>query len=124
MIFGIGVDIIEVSRLDKEAKISDNFFSRVFTEKEIEYCESKKFSAQHYAGRFAAKEAFFKALGTGLRDGLTWKDVELTNDELGKPSLCFSGRAKEIIKEKNIKNAQVSLSHIKKLAKAFVILET
>lgn len=118
MIFGIGIDIIEVSRLDKA-----NIQKKVFTTNEIEYCEQKRFKAQYYAVRFAAKEAFLKALGTGLRDGIIWKDIEVVNDELGKPSIVLHQKAKELFEKLHISNIHVSLSHIKDLAIAVVILE-
>lgn len=126
MIFGIGIDIIEVDRIRKQIDAkSRSFASKIFTGKEIEYCESKlKNKAQNYAVRFAAKEAFFKALGTGWRDGLAWKDVEIENDELGKPNVILHGKSKRIIQESNISKIHVSLSHIKDVAVAVVILET
>ena len=80
MILGIGTDIIEVSRIEKEiSKERQGFQKKVFTANEIQYCETKRFKAQNYAARFAAKEACLKAIGTGLRDGLSWKDIEILN---------------------------------------------
>ena len=125
MIFGIGIDIIEVERISKQvANSSNNFIQKIFTEKEIAYCETKiKNKAQNYAARFAAKEAFFKAIGTGWRDGFKWKEIEIQNDELGKPIINVSGKIQKFIEENNIINIHVSLSHLKEIAVAVVILE-
>ncbi|MBN2382727.1 holo-ACP synthase [bacterium] len=126
MIFGVGIDIIEVSRLDQEwhsEESKENFIAAVFTDREIAYCEQKKYKARHYAARYALKESFFKALGTGWRYGMTWKEVEVLNDDLGKPELCIHGKAEEYIRAKNISAIHVSLSHIKEIAVAVVILE-
>ncbi len=83
MIYGIGIDLIEVERIRRQLDRSDRFIKRIFTPDEIVYCESKKNKAQNYAARFAAKEAFFKALGTGWRSGLAFNHVEIINDSLG-----------------------------------------
>lgn len=125
MLYGIGIDIIEVKRIEKQVgNEASAFIKKIFTSQEIDYCESKiKNKAQNYAVRFAAKEAFFKALGTGWRDGLSWQDVEITNDELGKPNILVTGKSQTIIQEKNIKHIHVSLSHIKEIAIAVVIME-
>ncbi len=125
MIFGIGIDIIEVARIERQLlKASKAFEQKIFTNKEIEYCNSKlKNKAQNYAVRFAAKEAFFKAIGTGWRDGLNWKEIEVENDELGKPSIILYGNSKKLIDNNKITRIHVSLSHIKEIAVAVVILE-
>ncbi|MCI0496024.1 holo-ACP synthase [candidate division KSB1 bacterium] len=125
MIFGIGIDIIEVARIEKQIEAESNsFVNKIFTDNEVRYCETKiKNKAQNYAARFAAKEAFFKALGTGWRDGLSWKDIEIENDDLGKPSILLTGKSKQIIQENNISTVHVSLSHIREIAVAVVILE-
>ena len=125
MIFGIGIDTIEVSRIERQILKEKKFFIKnIFTDKEIEYCETKiKNKAQNYAARFAAKEAFLKAIGTGLRDGLKWKEIEIENDELGKPELLVAGKTKQLIKENKISKIHVSLSHINEIAVAIVILE-
>ena len=124
LIFGIGIDIIEVARMEKQ--ISDggsSFQKRIFTENEITYCEQKRNKAQHYAARFSAKEAFFKAIGTGWRNGLTWKEIEVLNDDLGKPNIFLHGKTKQFIEDNHIKNIHLSLSHLKETAVAVVILE-
>jgi len=123
MISGVGIDIIEVERIRKQITEKDKFKRRIFTKKEIEYCESKKNRAQNYAARFAAKESFFKAIGTGLRGGITFKDIEIVNDKLGKPEIVLYGNAKRFISEKKLSNIHVSLSHTKDFACAVVIIE-
>lgn len=122
MIIGIGTDIVEVTRIAKSIEKID-FKEKVFSKTEILYCEAKKNKAESFAARFAAKEAYFKALGTGWRGGMAFNEVEIRNDELGKPSLHVLGKTAEISKEKNIKTIHVSLSHTKETAMATVILE-
>lgn len=123
MIFGIGIDAIEIDRVDGKVHYDKGLRSRLFTSGEIEYCESKTNSALNYAARFAAKEAFLKALGTGLREGLAFVDIEVINDELGKPHLVLHGAAREHAEARGITNIQVSLSHLKHTACAIVTLE-
>ena len=126
MIFGTGIDLIDIKRIKRSLEKSDQFCQSLFTENEIQYCMRAKnlnVQSQCFAARFAAKEAFFKALGTGLRDGLQWKDVEVVNDDLGKPSLHLQNKALEVIKVNKIDNIQLSLSHDKSHATAVVILE-
>ncbi len=122
MIIGIGTDIAEVNRIAKSIE-NNSFKEKVFSLKEITYCETKVNKAESFAARFAAKEAFFKALGTGWRGGMAFNEVEVVNDELGKPTLNILGSTAEIIKDKNIKFIHVSLSHVKDLAMATVVLE-
>lgn len=122
MIIGIGTDIVEVARIAKSIeKIA--FRVKVFSKIEITYCETKKNKAESYAARFAAKEAFFKALGTGWRGGMAFNEVEIKNDKLGKPTLNITGKTAKIIKKINIKTIHVSLSHTKETAIAMVVLE-
>jgi holo-[acyl-carrier protein] synthase len=123
MIFGVGTDIIEVKRIKRLIEKSTRFRDRVFTQKEIDYCEKKKNKAHSYAARFAAKEAFFKALGTGWRKGVTFKDVEVINQLSGKPEIVLYGKSREMVKRYRIKNIQVSLSHVGETAHSIVILE-
>jgi holo-[acyl-carrier protein] synthase len=124
MIYGTGIDIVDISRFERFlAEGKDSLFQRLFTPMEIEYCAGKKRSAQHYALRFAAKEAFFKASGLGLRDGMSWKDVEVVHNDLGKPDLELHGRAAEIFSELNLKRTLTSLTHDGAYAVAMVILE-
>ena len=121
MIIGIGTDIIEVARV-KKAISQEALKKKVFSEREIAYCESQK-GEESFAARFAAKEAFFKALGTGWRDGMGITEVEILNDDLGKPSIHLSGKANEVFEQKGGTHIHVSLSHIKEKAIAFVIIE-
>ena len=123
MILGIGIDHIEVERVSAKMTETEGLREQLFTSREIDYCESKRFAAQHYAARFAAKEAFFKAIGTGWRNGMAFDEVEITNDEMGRPDLVVHGRAEKAIEENKISNIQVSLSHTKHLAGAIVTLE-
>lgn len=123
MIFGIGTDIIEVARIEEKLARTKGLKTKLFTEREIGYCESKRRSGPHFAARFAAKEAFLKALGTGWRGGFQFDEVEIVNDRLGKPEVVTYGKIKEFCLEKGISSAFVSLSHIKDLAKAVVVLE-
>jgi holo-[acyl-carrier protein] synthase len=122
MIIGLGTDIAEVHRIAKSIE-NNSFKEKVFSKAEIEYCDTKVNKAESYTARFAAKEAFFKALGTGWRGGMSFKEVEVWNDELGKPTLNILGNTAEILKERNIKKIHISLSHIKDVAMATVILE-
>jgi len=127
MISGVGIDLIEVIRIKNELeKYGDGFCERIFTAKEIAYCKrASNINVQSacFAGRFAAKEAFLKALGTGLKNGLKWKDMEICNDENGKPGFVLKDRALEMIGDMGILNVHLSISHCKNTAAAFVILE-
>jgi holo-[acyl-carrier protein] synthase len=123
MIYGIGIDLIEVERIRKQLTQGERFKNRIFSPDEIAYCESKKNKAQNYAARFAAKEAFFKALGTGWRGGLAFNQVEILNDDLGKPEIRLHGKAEKLIEEKGITNICVSLTHLRDIASSIVTLE-
>lgn len=122
MILGIGTDIIETERIKKAILKSERFKNRVFTSNEQEYCESRKSSYEHYAARYAAKEACFKAFGTGWRGELKFTDIEVVNDKLGKPDLILTGEALKFI-ESNNANIFLSLSHIKDVSVAYVVIE-
>ena len=122
MIIGIGTDIVEVKRIDKSIQKS-HFIEKVYSKHEINYCEKKKNSADSYAARFAAKEAFLKALGKGWREGLAFNEIEILNDNFGKPSLNILGKSSIICSKMKIKFIHVSMSHTKNLATATVILE-
>lgn len=124
MIFGIGTDIVVISRFERFLREQNtSLLERLFTPAEQLYCAARRKSAQHFALRFAAKEAFVKALGTGLRDGLSWRQMEVANDDLGKPELLLSGRAAEMFEEKGLTNILLSLSHDGDSALAMVVLE-
>ena len=123
MVVGIGVDIVEVKRIERALKIGNSMVQRVFTEAEINYCQDRKNLFQHYAGRFAAKEAALKALGTGWQQGIRWKDVEVVCGELGKPLLNLYGRALEIFNESGATRQLVTITHSDDYAVAVVILD-
>lgn len=123
MIIGIGTDIFEVRRMKAKMDEGTGLINEIFTAGEIEYCKNFKHKEQYYAARFAAKEAFLKALGTGWRFGIKFSDIDIFRDELGKPSIRLLGKAKEIADEKGINKIHVSMSHIKEMVTAFVILE-
>jgi len=123
LIFGIGTDIIEVDRIHKVMERDIGFRDKIFTGHEVEYCESKRHKYQHYAARFSAKEAFLKAIGTGWRFGIRFADIEVTHDELGKPEINVYGKAKEWCEQESVSKIHVSLSHLKEMATAVVIVE-
>jgi len=123
MIFGIGIDIIEVPRVEKLTKKEDKFVKKIFTKIEIDYCRKFKNGAQNFAGRFAVKEAFSKAMGTGISNGLKFNEIETVNDNLGKPEIALYGRTKEIFNERNLKFSHVSIAHLKDYATAVVVIE-
>ena len=100
-IFGIGTDIVNIKRMEKNLKKNnDKFKNRIFSDKEINYCEKKKNPPAFYAKRFAAKEALSKALGTGIRKGINFKNIEIFNDNLGKPSIKLKGATANYLKKK------------------------
>ncbi len=117
-----GIDIIEVERIKNS--IDENFLNKVYTENEIQYCESKKKNKyQSYAARFAIKEAAFKAISTLIKDkySISWKNIETINDETGKPSVKFISLTKEVEKElAKIESIDVSISHLEEYAVATV----
>lgn len=117
-IYGIGTDIIEISRIEKAINRTKLFKEKVYSEKEIEHIEKKKNPYASYAGRFAAKEAISKALGTGVRDFLL-KDIEILNDELGKPIVYLYNEIKKLAEGLKI---QISISHSREYAVSTVIL--
>ena len=111
-IFGIGTDIINIKRLEKSLKRrGDKFKTRIFSENEIKYCEKKKNPHTFYAKRYAAKEALSKALGTGIRKGIYFKEIEILNDKLGKPFIELKGSTADFLKRKiNSKKYSIYLS--------------
>lgn len=123
MIFGIGIDLIEVERVTDKIGKKAGFRELVFSKKEIDYCEKKTNKYEHYAARFAAKEAFFKAIGTGWRDGTAFNEIEIINNALGKPEMFFLGKTAVSIAEMKPGKISVSLSHLKTMASAIVIIE-
>ncbi|MBV9242382.1 MAG: holo-ACP synthase [Acidobacteria bacterium] len=124
MIISLGIDIAEVYRIRETLARTPRFGERVFTAAEREYCESKgAAAAQSYAARFAAKEAFLKALKTGWRGKITWQDIEVVNDADGVPSLEIKGEAARLFRELGAARIHLSLSHTTEHAIAEVILE-
>ena len=124
MIVSIGIDIIEVARIREVLLRTPRFTERVFTHAERAYCDSRGVvAAQHYAARFAAKEAALKALQTGWRGGISWQDVEVSAHESGAPFLIFSGEVLTIFKRFGATATYLSLSHTSQHAIAQVILE-
>ena len=119
MIFGIGCDIVETERF---GKIDKRFFEKYFTQKERELFEKKKYASQTVAANFAAKEAFSKAIGTGVR-GFSLCEVEALRDEVGKPYINVYGKAEELCRELGIGKVFLSISHSKEMAMAYVIAE-
>ena len=123
MVYGIGTDIIEVSRIKAVMEKDIGFREKIFTEGEIAYCEKMKNKYQNYAARFSAKEAFLKAIGTGWRFGIRFADIDVYHDEYGKPLIRLTGKAEELALRDGISKIHVSLSHLKEMATAVVIVE-
>ena len=118
---GIGVDILEIQRIQRSIdSLGDAFLDKIFTPEEIRYCTAKHNAAQHFAARFAAKEAVSKALATGLRGDFSWKDIEVMNDVLGQPHITLYGKLKETLEHSSI---FVSLSHSESHVVAMVVIE-
>lgn len=124
MIIGVGIDIIEVERVYEKILRRDAFKELVFSQAEIDFCESSSNPAENYAARFAAKEAFLKATGQGLLLGHELRDIEVVPDSLGKPQLKLHHDFGRIANEKGWNNFHVSLSHVKSMASAVVIIES
>jgi len=124
-ICGTGIDLVEVERVRELLdRYGDRFKRRVFTQKEIEYCERYRYSEENYACRFAAKEAALKALGIGKSRGVAWTEVEVTRLPGQAPQIALHGRAKEIAEKQGIIRMHVALTHERTLAQALVIAET
>jgi holo-[acyl-carrier protein] synthase len=121
-IVGLGTDIVECVRIRK--MIEDHgelFLQRVYTDKEIRYCQSRRQAAEHFAGRWAAKEAVLKALGTGWRRGISWRDVEIRNDPSGQPKVAVRGEAKEIARRMRLQDILITISHCRQFATAYAV---
>jgi len=110
MVLGLGIDIIEIERIKKSIeRYGDRFLNKVFTNEEIKYCNSKFNKYQHYAARFAAKEAVYKALTSGWKEGLRWKDIEIQNDASGMPSINSTGKLQSFLSGDT--QLRISISH-------------
>lgn len=123
MIFGIGTDLVDVERVAEKMEKKEGFRELVFSAHEIAHCETMGHKYEHYAARFAAKEAFLKALGTGWRNGTAFNEIEIYNDRKGKPELRLLGTTANTIAGLNLGKISVSLSHVKTMACAMVIIE-
>lgn len=123
MIYGIGTDITEIRRIEKAITRNKNFINKLFTKNEMDLWEKKNFKVEFIAGRFAAKEAISKALGTGIRD-FNFKDIEIINNELGKPKVILKPKAEDIIRKiSQSYKIHLSISHEKEYAIAYALLE-
>lgn len=120
---GVGIDMIEVERVQSSIAKEQGFRELVFSAREIAYCEGKANKYQHYAARFAAKEAFFKALGTGWLKDTAFNEIQISNDESGKPYLEPIGESAVVINRDGPLKISVSLTHLKTMASAVVIIE-
>lgn len=122
---GVGVDIVDIARIERAIGRNPHFAQRVFTEEERAYCERKPRPAEHYACRFAAREAVLKALGTGFSGGIGWQDVSVTRDEAGRPHAMLAGRAAEVAQAHGVEEIALSLSftHDYAVANAVAITE-
>ena len=121
-VIGLGTDIIECLRIAKMIeKHGELFLQRVYTEHEVGYCSSRKAANQHYAGRWAAKEAVLKAMGTGWSRGIRWRDIEVKVEMSGKPNIYLHGTAKDICNEMGITDMMISISHCRSHATATAI---
>lgn len=124
MILGIGTDLAEVGRIRQSiSQFGERFLNRIYTENERAYASSKANAAERFAARFAAKEAGMKAIGTGWRRGVTFKDFEVVNERSGRPNLTLRGVAAEIADQLGVTQISISLTHTRDMAFAVVILE-
>lgn len=121
-IVGIGTDIVECLRIGRMIEQhGELFLTRVYTDREIRYCQARKHATEHFAGRWAAKEAVLKCLGTGWRRGLCWTDMEVRNDPQGKPSVILRGAAREQAEQMGIGQVLLSISHCRAYATAYAL---
>jgi holo-[acyl-carrier protein] synthase len=121
-LIGIGTDITECLRIARMIeRHGELFINRVYTPAEIKYCQSRKMATQHFTGRWAAKEAIMKALGTGWRRGISWRDIEVRNEPGGRPVVAVRGGAKDVVEQLGIREIQVSISHCRSHATAFAV---
>jgi holo-[acyl-carrier protein] synthase len=124
-VVGLGTDLSEIKRFRRFVKLEKTaLLERLFTKSELNYALEKKDPAPHLAARFAAKESCLKALGTGWRYGINWHDIEIVQDQLGRPSLQFAGRVLQIANEKQVQMVHLSYSHEGDYAVAIVVLES
>lgn len=123
MVLGLGIDIIEVTKIGRLiSKASDRFLNRFFTQKEIAYCNSRKRKSEHFAEIFAGKEAFLKAVGIGWPIGIRLVDIEILDGLCGRPMVLVFGKVKEIVDELNVQKIFITMSHSDEFAIAQVLL--
>lgn len=121
-IVGIGTDIVECLRIAQIIeRHGELFINRVYTDHEIEYCRARKAATQHFAGRWAAKEAVLKALGTGWRRGIAWRDVEVRNTKGGRPTVALRGGARDVVEKNGVRDMLISISHCRSHATALAV---
>jgi holo-[acyl-carrier protein] synthase len=122
LVIGVGTDIVEVVRIGQMIeRHGEVFLNRVYTDDEIRYCQRRKEYTQHYAGRWAAKEAVMKTLGTGWSRGVGWRDIEICSNRSGAPSIMLRGAAREIAEQAGICDVLISISHCRSFATATAI---
>jgi holo-[acyl-carrier protein] synthase len=124
MIVGTGIDIVEVPRVAQSIeRFGDRFLNRVFTAAEIRYCQPKANRVERFAARFAAKEAAMKAIGTGMRGGVSWQDFEVGREPGGRPTMVLHGKAAQVAQALGVRRTHLSVSHTEGHAIAYVVLE-
>ena len=122
MIVGLGTDIVEIIRIGRMIeRHGEHFLQRVYTPDEISYCQRRKMAYQHFAGRWAAKEAVMKVLGTGFIRGISWTDIEIRSRRSGQPEVCLSGGVREYAARLGIESVLISISHCRSYATATAI---
>ncbi len=122
VILGIGTDIVECPRIGKMIEqYGELFLRRVYTEREVRYCQSRKHAIEHFAGRWAAKQAILKAMGVGWNRGIPWTDIEVRPGENGQPQVMVCGVAKEVAREREIADILITLSHCRTYATAYAM---
>jgi len=123
MIVGIGLDLLDVARMERELRAGNGLEGQLFTPREIEYCEAKRHPARHFAARFAAKEALFKALAIDAREGLRWREVEVVSGASGDPAIRLYGKTNELAAQRGVDAIHLTLTHTRELAAANVVLQ-
>ena len=123
-VLGIGVDLVETARIEHSLeRFGERFLRRVFTAGEIEYSQSMKYPARHFAARFAAKEAVSKAFGTGIGKSMGWKDIDVRRKESGEPYVVLDGGAKKLAEDRKVTKVSITLSHTEHHAMAMIVVE-
>lgn len=121
-IVGIGTDIVDCVRIGRMIeRHGELFLQRVYTEREIRYCQTRRHAREHFAARWAAKEAVLKAFGTGWRRGISWRDIEVRNAPSGQPRILVRGGAKDVARKLRLTDVQISMSHCRTHATAFAV---